>query len=54
MALPADWISNFLLAIFLQLGQHQTGLPIQLALQVPPKLKKTVLDAVNGYHCPFW
>ena len=30
---------------------HHTGLPFQLALQVPPRTKKkTVLNAVNGYH----
>ena len=29
---------------------HYTGSPFQLALQVPPKQKKTVLDAVDGYH----
>ena len=30
--------------------KHHTGSPFQLALQVPPKQKKTVLDAVDGYH----
>ena len=29
---------------------YHTGLPFQLALQVPHKQKKTVLDAVDGYH----
>ena len=29
---------------------HHTGSPFQLTLQVPPKQKKTVLDAVDGYH----
>ena len=29
---------------------HHTGSPFQLALQVPPNTKKTVLDAVDGYH----
>ena len=29
---------------------HHTESPFQLALQVPPKQKKTVLDAVDGYH----
>ena len=29
---------------------HHTGSPFQLALQVPPNQKKTVLDAVDGYH----
>ena len=29
---------------------HHTGSPFQLALQVPPRTKKTVLDAVDGYH----
>ena len=29
---------------------HHTGSPFQLALQVPANTKKTVLDAVDGYH----
>ena len=29
---------------------HYTRSPFQLSLQVPPKQKKTLLDAVNGYH----
>ena len=29
---------------------HHTESPVQFALQVPPKQKKTVLDAVDGYH----
>ena len=29
---------------------HHTALPFQLAMQVPPNTKKTVLDAVDGYH----
>ena len=29
---------------------HHTSSPFQLSLQVPPKTKKTVLDAVDGYH----
>ena len=29
---------------------HHTSSPFQLALQVPPNTKKTVLDAVDGYH----
>ena len=29
---------------------HHTGSPFQLALQVPPNQKKTVLDAVDEYH----
>ena len=30
--------------------KHHTGSPFQLALQMPPKQKKTVLDAIDGYH----
>ena len=29
---------------------HHTSSPFQLSLQVPPNTKKTVLDAVDGYH----
>ena len=29
---------------------HNTASPFQLAMQVPPITKKTVLDAVDGYH----
>ena len=29
---------------------HHTVSPFQLAMQVPPNTKKTVLDAVDGYH----
>ena len=29
---------------------HYTASPFQLAMQVPPNTKKTVLDAVDGYH----
>ena len=29
---------------------HHTASPFQLAMQVPPNTKKTVLDAVDGYH----
>ena len=29
---------------------HHTATPFQLAMQAPPNTKKTVLDAVDGYH----
>ena len=29
---------------------HHTPSPFQLACQIPPHTKKTVLDAVDGYH----
>ena len=29
---------------------HHTASPFQQAMQVPPNTKKTVLDAVDGYH----
>ena len=29
---------------------HHTASPFQLAMQVPPNTKNTVLDAVDGYH----
>ena len=29
---------------------YHTGSPFQLTLQVPPKTKNTILDAVDGYH----
>ena len=29
---------------------HHIGSPFQLAMQVPPRRKKTVLDALDGYH----
>ena len=33
-----------------QCETHHTSSPFHLALQVPPDTKKTVLDAVDGYH----
>ena len=29
---------------------HHTASPFQLAMQVPPNTKKTMLDTVDGYH----
>ena len=41
---PAEWCSTMVII------QKHCQSPFQLTFQVPPNNKKTVLDAVDGYH----